>query len=730
MAAAVSQRPRPSGLELITKQGHKSFGGAGEEYLLEEVLGEGSYGSVYRCLRARDSAVFAAKIIDTLRIGFVGGSAGVQAAQHMAAREVEALRNLSSHRSIISLEAAFFSESTQQIFIVTEFIPGSHLFSHVVQRTQPLKEAEASHIVAQLADAVGFCHALGVVHRDLKLENVLVANVNVRLVEHRDPESGTVSWHTEEVFTVKICDFGFAKFCEKITTRTPLGTGTYSAPEVRVNRSANSHVGSDLRSEGAASPRGGHYDGFKADAFSLGIMIFVMLCLGFPSKDRTQNSHRLHKLWPTLSKDVQILIDGLLESDPAQRFGIMDVCDSTWVQFIAVEDDHDEQEIRRTRSKESLLSHAEEYWITTCQRSATTCQRSPQPRWRPQPQVQDAALPGVLAMHRALVHIQQERAMACWYVVADKDALKASGLEGISCEDQLKWHVQLTEKRIHEAKLLLSKSSFEQGAAQQVDELFSYMTKARQRTFDDDRVSRSMRFDDVFTAYNQACWSLIEIVAKALESVRLGSAEGRRAARRYRLFSAAAEQLGRERAFMCGHEEEDWSPVTSKSEHKRRPPDKLHRLAEILGARKILLGTSVNGSVISADVVATSTGLLGTLIGEDEPALLTPDDIATLESLERRVLDPSPNDSVATEEWYRTITRFLNEIHSRIAISLVEDMRLPEFDLGSSLGSHVDGVQTSGRALASGIELGIVGKCFSICRMGLKRFLSQVVEMI
>lgn len=320
--------------------------------------------------------------------------------------------------------------------------------------------------------------------------------------------------------------------------------------------------------------------------------------------------------------------------------------------------------------------------------------------------------------------------MACWYIVANRGALKAAGLEGISCEDQLQWHVQLTEKRIHEAKVLLSKSSFEERAPQQVDDLFSYMTKARQCTFDDCRKSRSMRFDAVFTTYNQACWTLIEIVAKALESVRPGSAEGRRAARRYRLFSAAAEQLGRERAFMCGHEEEDWSPGSPKSPIKRRPPDKLHRLAEILGARKILLGTAVNGSLMSSDVVATSTGLLGTLVGEDEPALLTPDDIATLESLERRVLDPSPNDSVATEEWYRTLTRILNEIHSRIAISLVEDMRLPDFDLGPGYCMPADDEQMPAGILASRAEPRAVPGLSCGCRAGLKRFLQGLVERL
>jgi len=720
---------RPAGLAVLTTQGQKSFGGDGEEYSLEEVLGEGSYGSVYRCLRARDSAVFAVKIIDTLRIGFVGGAAGVKAAQIMAVREVDALRQLSSHPNVISLEAAFFSEATQQIFIVTDFVPGSHLFSHVVQRTAPLQEAEASHIVAQISDAVSFCHALGIVHRDLKLENILVSSVSMRLAEKRGAGEA-VSWQTEELFSVRVCDFGFAKSLQAFTTRTPIGTGTYAAPEVKLVRdgeelrSGSGEPGKDPKTctTGASE---GQYDAFKADAFSMGVMIFVMLCLGFPSKNKTTNTHRTHKLWPSLSPAVHYLIDGLLEVVPAKRLSVIDICNNAWVSLIVEAQDEDHAAvIKRTKSKDSILAHAEEAWNS---------RRSPQPRWR-RPQAQDAALPGVLALQRALVHIQQERAMACWALSG------ASGLSGISCWDQLQWHVQLTEKRLHEAKNLLSKCLLaESQGIELIDALFSNLTKARRiaqaRMQPDRQLERTMSsttsFDHVFVGYNSACGALIGFVAQALERCQPGSG-GRHAARRYHLFVAAAEQLGRERAFMCGHEEQAWglepsppgSPQCGSRRGRRTTPNRMHRLAEILGARKILLGTVVGDNEMAGDVVATSTGLLGTLIGEDEPPLLSTDDIAKLESLEQRVLAPTAGDEVPTEEWYQTITRFLNEIHSRIAINLVEDMRLADLELGSALGEEdlADGARSRQFIAVS------AGACG--CRAGLKRLLQLVVDRL
>lgn len=100
--------------------------------------------------------------------------------------------------------------------------------------------------------------------------------------------------------------------------------------------------------------------------------------------------------------------------------------------------------------------------------------------------------------------------------------------------------------------------------------------------------------------------------------------------------------------------------------------DRMYRLAEIIGARKVLIGTIVDED--ANDTVATADGLLGTLIWEDEASLLSVADISLLESLERRVL--SPTDGPAPmEEWYHTITRFLNEIHSRISINLLKDVK-------------------------------------------------------
>eukprot|EP00927_Polykrikos_kofoidii_P014652 TRINITY_DN16461_c0_g1_i1.p1 TRINITY_DN16461_c0_g1~~TRINITY_DN16461_c0_g1_i1.p1 ORF type:complete len:787 (-),score=133.55 TRINITY_DN16461_c0_g1_i1:370-2679(-) len=716
------QRSAPAGLIPTTAQGHKAFGHGNEQYTMEEVLGEGNYGSVYRCRRSRDNTDFAVKVIDTMRIGFVGGETGMKAAELMAVREVDALRQLSSHPTVISLEAAFINKTTRQIFIVTDLIRGGHLFSHIVQRHTPLKETEASHIVAQLTDGLCFAHALGVVHRDLKLENVLVDSVDIHLLEKRDPNTGAVEWQTVELFSVKICDFGFAKSLQAYTTMTPVGTGNYAAPEINI-----SHI--DRQVTGCEDELT-NYDAFKADPYSLGVMVFVLLCLAFPAKDKSKHSHRSHKLWPTLSVDAQSFVDGLLEDEPTDRLTIIEAHNHQWVKLV----DQDEHDMKRRMSRERIVLQAEAEHVPSSKLRPTSSQAVPTQK----PKGQDNALAGVLALHRALVHVQQERGMACWALASD------TGIGGISCLDQLQWHVQLTEKRIWEAKALMKDDG-----TNAIDALF-HLIEARKlamdavRSGEKDAVSLLACFDRVFCLYNQASSALIELIASSIVAVRgENNAAGRRGARRYRLYACAAEQLGRERAFVCAHGQgrlgfgilkasEVGLPAVAEAEESAQSPqvanlspERLCQLAEIIGARKILLGTVVDAT---ADTLATSEGLLATLIWEDEGSLLSPTDIANLESLERRVLSPTFDDPAPTEEWYQTITSFLNEIHSRIAVLIVDEVHVPEELRDMQAGElRRDSTIVVKKASCQSLRTSRGGCC---CQAGLKRFLRAVADKL
>ncbi|CAE8608022.1 unnamed protein product [Polarella glacialis] len=599
-----------------------SFGGAGEQYSVEELLGEGSYGSVYRCLRERDSAVFAVKIIDPHRIAFGSDSEErTKEVEAMSAKEVQALRKLAGHPGIISLEAAFSSSATRQIFIVTEFIQGGHLFSHMCCRAEPLREPEAAHIVAQLSDALAFCHSAGVVHRDLKLENVLVSSVDVELVEERNNAApNEITWRTQELFTVKICDFGLARAFKGHEARTPVGTPNYSAPEV-VSDAKNS------------------YDAYKADAFSLGVMIFVMLCLGFPPEVVGEASNHQHKCWKDLSTNAKSLLDGLLERNPAKRLSVADVRTHHWVPAKKVEGPRcvDQDKVVRYQHSKSKAKALTQFFSLMSQGPL-----------QPTVRAQGPLLPVLLTLNRVIVTMQHERGMACW-TLAGAPAME----DGISSWDQLRRHIQLTDGRMSEARELL-RDHMKNQALPAMDDLETVisdlacaraLTKRQCSSGTIDSEDGLTSFDEVFLGYNHACGALVDIVARAVEAVRFGSSEGFHAAQRFRLLSVAAEQLCRERALAlsAGMFNLVLKPVWQRSVTDgagrvgrdsmigaQMPLELMRRLAEILGARKVLLGTVTrDGSSCGGDVAGTSGGLLGALTGE--APVLSAADIITLE---------------------------------------------------------------------------------------------------
>lgn len=96
------------------------------------------------------------------------------------------------------------------IYLVSELCPGGELYDYLVENGR-LGEYEARRIIGQLLLAVGYCHAQGVLHRDLKLENVLLS----------------------EACDVKLADFGFGReFDQQRMLETFCGTTGYAAPEM------------------------------------------------------------------------------------------------------------------------------------------------------------------------------------------------------------------------------------------------------------------------------------------------------------------------------------------------------------------------------------------------------------------------------------------------------------------------------------------------------------------
>ena len=163
-------------------------------------------------------------------------------------QEVYLLKKI-KHSNVIRLLEVF--ESSKHLLMVMEYAGGGDLL-RLIKRKGKLQESDAKFIFKQIAYGLAHIHCRSVIHRDIKLDNILL-----------DCEKG-----------VKICDFGVSKIIKKgQIIQEQCGTPAYLAPEIIVDKG---------------------YEGFFVDIWPLGVLLFAMLCGTVPFK--ASNLDDLHKL--------------------------------------------------------------------------------------------------------------------------------------------------------------------------------------------------------------------------------------------------------------------------------------------------------------------------------------------------------------------------------------------------------------------------------------------------
>jgi len=177
-------------------------------YELKEVLGAGNFGKVRRALSKENGEEVAVKRIRKKKIDQVNRA--------LLENEIRILRKI-KHHSVVGLLDAY--ESPKYISMVMELCSGGDIFDWL-DKEERLDEVRACAILVQIAAAVEYLHAKGVVHRDLKLENILI----VKLDEAA----------RKKPICVKIADFGFATTIAKPNEliNGTCGSLNYVAPEV------------------------------------------------------------------------------------------------------------------------------------------------------------------------------------------------------------------------------------------------------------------------------------------------------------------------------------------------------------------------------------------------------------------------------------------------------------------------------------------------------------------
>ncbi|XP_017632202.1 CBL-interacting serine/threonine-protein kinase 7-like [Gossypium arboreum] len=257
------------------------------KYQLGRLLGRGSFAKVHEATSLDDdNTVVAVKIIDKTKT--------VDAAMEpRIIREVSAMRRLQHHPNILKIHEVMATKT--KIYLVMELASGGELFTKVLRRGR-LDEPVARRYFSQLVSALHFCHQNGVAHRDVKPQNLLL----------------------DRNGNLKVSDFGLSALPEQLNDgllHTACGTPAYTAPEV-------------VRRKG--------YDGSKADAWSCGVILFVLLAGYLPFDDSNlaamyKKIHRREFLFPAwVSKQAKGIIWQLLDPNPETRMSMVKLMETSW----------------------------------------------------------------------------------------------------------------------------------------------------------------------------------------------------------------------------------------------------------------------------------------------------------------------------------------------------------------------------------------------------------------
>ncbi|CAN2387810.1 Serine threonine-protein kinase SIK1 [Pristimantis euphronides] len=256
-------------------------------YDIEGTLGKGNFAVVKLARHRVTNTQVAIKIIDKTRLD--------RANLEKIYREVQIMKRL-RHPHIIRLYQVM--ETKDMIYLVTEYAKKGELFDYLTVRGR-LSEEEARTKFLQILSAVEYCHSQNIVHRDLKTENLL-------LCENMD---------------IKLADFGFGNFyMEGRPLNTWCGSPPYAAPEVF---------------------QGKEYEGPLLDVWSLGVVLYVLLCGSFPFDGPNLPTLRQRVLDGRfripyyMSQDCEALLRRMLVVDPGKRLTIAQIRQQRWFQSVA-----------------------------------------------------------------------------------------------------------------------------------------------------------------------------------------------------------------------------------------------------------------------------------------------------------------------------------------------------------------------------------------------------------
>ncbi|CAM5100384.1 unnamed protein product [Natator depressus] len=280
-------------------------------YQLGKIIGHGSYGIVYEAYFTKQKAKVAIKIISKKK-------ASDDYLNKFLPREIQVMKGL-HHKYLITFYQAI--ETTSRHYIIMELAPGGDILEWI-QSSGPCAEPLAGRWFAQLTLGVAYLHSKAIVHRDLKLENLLL--------DKRE--------------NVKISDFGFSKQVvpqvqppaspsypllagSSPLSQTYCGSFAYACPEILL---------------------GLPYNPFLADIWSMGVILYTLVVAHLPFDDtnlkrllRETQKEVTFPPQPHVSEECKDLVHRLLCPVP-RRPTVLDLLQTPWVQRFQGERPHTE----------------------------------------------------------------------------------------------------------------------------------------------------------------------------------------------------------------------------------------------------------------------------------------------------------------------------------------------------------------------------------------------------
>ena len=251
-------------------------------YELEGIIGQGGFGTVFSGISLQDRKRVAVKEVYKMKII-------KKTADGKMPLEVALMEQVKDIPGVIKIIEWF--DMPESFFIIMERIQGQDLFDFISEQGA-LKEAQAKILFKQLLKTVLMCHNKGVLHRDIKDENILINTTDNK---------------------IKLIDFGSGTYLHDGVYTDFEGTRVFAPPEwIKYQR----------------------YTADGMTVWSLGVLLYDMLCGDIPFKSDSQILLGLPN-WSgntVLSPELQLLIQRCLDTDPCHRLSLKALSSHPWLQ--------------------------------------------------------------------------------------------------------------------------------------------------------------------------------------------------------------------------------------------------------------------------------------------------------------------------------------------------------------------------------------------------------------